>query len=804
MSRQIIALTLHKQFISAMKSNLFMKSLLILALFPLSLIQAQTYKFYASNNVKFLKSGSSDSLKMPFTGGMNAPQLSNIDLDGDGVQDLYIFDRTGHKSLTFLRKGNSFEHTPYYEGKFPLVTDWVQLRDFNGDGKMDIFTEVTMEKRFLPDTNQYVTISGLRILKNVSDKSLKFKQVSNQVMDTGGVQSGFPVDPANIYINYTDIAGIGDMDGDGDADVLPFVQSSLSPNYYENYIKNPHGINYTGDSTRYVWRDQCWGYMMFDRTYRTNTFELGLTKDQMASCFYQMYEKKAKHTNNSVCIMDYNGDSVADLIYGDGGFNSLLLLVNGRNKNSQHRDSIISQDTMFPSNTQRANFIIFPVAYYVDIDGDGVNELVVTTNEPISAKSRNNIWLYENTGTTAKPILQYVGNTFFAYDETIDLGTRSAPVLTDIDNDGDDDLVVATSGDYAQTAYFSDHLVLYKNIGKVNGRSVFQLADSNFLQLSNDTPLIGIAPAFADLNGDGKKDLILGDQNGYILYYMNQSSGSTYHFALQTRFLGSIDAGTNAAPTFWDLDKDGDQDMVVGTRNGFLRYYANSGSATNPQFSSTPTIDSLGKVLVNHAYTAFNNVVYRDVTGYATPYFYDLNKDGTPELIVGSYYGNVYVYNNVNLTPGATFTQLSQLFVDYSDSTNAASILFGRQSSPCVGLLDEDDKPDFFVGNIRGGLSYYSSLSDKTGNIGLPGIVERNQFEVYPNPSSGLLTIRHEGMMHDGDISLYNQTGQLVLQMKLNHFHSESTLSMEQLPSGFYVVRIQGPDYASSVKIIKN
>lgn len=761
----------------------------------------QNFKFYVSNTVKFLKANGTDSFAMPFTGGFNAPQISNIDLNADGKQDIYVFDRAGNKSLTFLRKGNGFEHTPYYDGKFPQMTDWALLRDFDADGKPDIYTEVSRERGALVDTVQEVTISGLRILRNISDSKLKFKQLSNQVQDTGGMISGFPVDKSNIYINYTDIAGIGDIDNDGDADILPFVQASLSPYYYENYFKNKHNFTYSHDSTRFIWRDQCWGYMMYDRTYLTNTFELGLKKSDMSSCFYQMYEKHSKHTNNTVCIMDYNGDGTQDLIYGDGGFNNLLLLTNGRHLNSLGRDSIISQDTMFPSNTTRANFIVFPVAYYVDVDADGTNELLVTTNEPLAAKSQNNIWLYENTGTTAKPVLSYVGNNFFLYDETIDLGTRSSPTLVDIDQDGDEDLIVATNGDFDKTKYFNDRLVWYKNVGKAAGRSVYQLADTNFLMLSKDTPIMGMSPVFADMNGDGKKDLILGEMNGNMLYYINNSSGTSFSFTLQTRNFGNIDAGSYASPAVYDMDKDGDLDLVVGTRNGFLRYYANNGSPVNPQFASSPTIDSLGKVLVNHTYTNIYGDKTTDVLGYATPVIYDLDGDNNPEIICGSLYGNVYVYTNVNLTPGSTFTKLENLFVDYSDSTYAKPITFGNQSRPCIGLFDEDSKPDMLVGNIRGGLTFYGSKTE--GGVGMEEFDPSRHFTLYPNPATDQVTLHYVNLNQSGTWRIYNQLGQEQMHGKVNHYVSESTIDLSSLDAGIYFIRLEAGQKKETLKLIR-
>ena len=36
-------------------------------------------------------------LANPWMGGLNAPQFSNIDVNGDGVKDLFVFDRQGDR-----------------------------------------------------------------------------------------------------------------------------------------------------------------------------------------------------------------------------------------------------------------------------------------------------------------------------------------------------------------------------------------------------------------------------------------------------------------------------------------------------------------------------------------------------------------------------------------------------------------------------------------------------------------------------------------------------------------------------------
>ena len=152
---------------------------LLLIVCNVAFTQAQTFKYYYSNSAKVLKSNN-DTMLYPFTGGMNAPQFSNIDLNNDGKNDLVVFDRSpsefGCKLLTYLWNGSKMIYTPQYEEAFPEFNYYVKLIDYNGDGKADIFTEVSKEKYQLLDMSVATRPNTLRVFINKSDASvLKFK-----------------------------------------------------------------------------------------------------------------------------------------------------------------------------------------------------------------------------------------------------------------------------------------------------------------------------------------------------------------------------------------------------------------------------------------------------------------------------------------------------------------------------------------------------------------------------------------------------------------------------------------------------
>src|SRR3954452_14492084 len=96
------------------------------------------------------------------------------------------------------------------------------------------------------------------------------------------------------------------------------------------------------------------------------------------------------------------------------------------------------------------------------------------------------------------------------------------------------------------------------------------------------------AQSFADLDGDGDLDAVVGDFTGALRYFENTGSAIAPVFTQQTGVanpFNGVDVGGYSTPSFADLDGDGDLDAVVGEFGGTLRYFENTGSATAPAFT---------------------------------------------------------------------------------------------------------------------------------------------------------------------------------------------------------------------------
>src|SRR5690606_7035559 len=146
-------------------------------LLPLVLLLALTSRSFTQDSLYFnphLPVQRADiPLTMPWAGGLNAPQFSPIDLDQDGVMDLFLFDRAGDQSIFLLNTGTADQpvYTPTraydHVHPFPLLHGWALLHDYNCDGLADIFA---------------YTSAAFAVYRNTSDASgLSFTSMDDQV-----------------------------------------------------------------------------------------------------------------------------------------------------------------------------------------------------------------------------------------------------------------------------------------------------------------------------------------------------------------------------------------------------------------------------------------------------------------------------------------------------------------------------------------------------------------------------------------------------------------------------------------------
>jgi hypothetical protein len=661
-----------------------------------------------------------------------------------------VFDRTAQKLYTFLaQKDNTgkyfWQYAPQYENVFPKIQNWILLRDYNRDGKKDIFT---------------FTSSGIKVYQNTSTTNLSFKLVADPLYTTG--YSG----KLNLYLSSTDIPSITDIDNDGDDDIVVFDPSGNFATYHKNFsIENYKNANIL--EFRRV--GDCWGGFLKEH-YEDVVFNqpCGENPQPLENPFPTKSSAKVLHSGNSLLLIDLNGDGLKDMLYGHVTQNRVAALIN---KGTNNQAKFSSGNYNYPDNYP-VNFPVFPAIYYEDLDSDGIRDMIASPNGSDNALQtvdyQNSVWFYKNKGKDEKPDFSFIQKNFLQ-NTMIDLGENAAPVFVDIDGDGDQDLLVGNSGIRGDMGYRAS-IYLFDN----KGNSTFELINSDFLTINKNLQLFDIKPFVTDLNGDGIDDFgfISNSFTGVNIRYFpnNAQKGKAFDLKFsESTFLPQIQSLSNGdSPLFFDLNKDGLKDLLIGKGSGRLEFHKNVGTTKNPIY--TLENEELGGIVSDY------------IVGNVSLATADLNGDGKEELITGSRSGYLKVYKNIIEQNQKKFVaDSSNIFDDFNGKN--ASIQIGGGLNVAVTDLNNDQIPDLMMGTNTGGLRWLKN----TSKFIITGNEEPNNFIVFPNPTNRFLSIKNPIV---GDYEFFDVAGRKVISYKNSQTNQEISFDLSLQNDGIYFLKI--------------
>jgi len=214
-------------------------------------------------------------------------------------------------------------------------------------------------------------------------------------------------------------------------------------------------------------------------------------------------------------------------------------------------------------------------------------------------------------------------------------------------------------------------------------------------------------PTAVDIDDDGDFDLFVGEYYGNIQFFENTgSANSPKYTAPQANPFGVKTGYYLSAPSFVDIDSDGDLDLFVGTYYGNIQFQENLGSSNTPSFTDT-TYNPFGITAANQN---------------AFPTFVDIDNDGDFDLFVGEYYGNIQFFENIgdSSLPSFATPQLNPFGIEKID---------GYIGIPAFADVDEDGDLDLFMGGEdSGGIVYFENIG--TNNFPAFTLKETNPFGI--------------------------------------------------------------------------
>jgi hypothetical protein len=489
-----------------------------------------------------------------------------VDIDADG--DMDYFTANNDQMSLYLNDGTATSPNFY------LAQDTV--KDNNGS---PIFSEFSCNSVFVDIDNDqdYDFISGntagtLAFYKNIgTSQNFNFELITTVWQDINIIGGR----PDNILhgassIDFVDIDGDSDLDlfwGDFFSKSLYVIENKGTPNVPDMeivsdiYPVNSDSVFTSGyNMPRFADIDFDGDYDMFVSVLYDPTVPQSLMyyenvgTPQIANqiLITEDYLKTLDvASNSSPVFVDIDDDDDLDLFLGS--FKNQLGTINFlENTGTALNPSFYFADSIYFGITKA--LIIVPT--FGDLDGDKDYDLIV-------GKLDGKLDLYLNSGdktsaqfSTSVPVLDNLG-------DEIDAGTSSVPLLFDIDNDLDLDLIIGA---------FSGTFKFYRNTRNTsNYEFTFEPLYFDDLDVgSSSTPFI------LDYNNDGIYDLFSGNAAGEFYHFQNDGSNVAPIWNEITNHFLSDNFGGDSHPSFVDLDGDTDLDIVLGNVKGGLYLYNNT------------------------------------------------------------------------------------------------------------------------------------------------------------------------------------------------------------------------------------
>lgn len=390
---------------------------------------------------------------------------------------------------------------------------------------------------------------------------------------------------------------------------------------------------------------------------------------------------------------------------------------------------------------------------YADFDGDGAQDLVigvgdwtaygwddaydaagVWTNGPL----RGFVYVVRNTGTTAQP--RYAEPVRVEADgKPLEVFGWPSPNVADWDGDGDLDILCGE---------FLDGFTYFENVGT---RTRPRYAAGRRVHGTDGKPLVMdlqmITPTAIDWDGDGRLDLICGDEDGRVAFIGNTGRLDARRVPVfrAPRYFrqeaADVKFGALVTPVGVDWDGDGDWDFVCGNTAGYIAFIENlSGpGVAEPKWAAPRLLEAGGKPI--RIMAGPNGSIQGPAEakwGYTTLSVADWDGDGLPDLVVNSILGKVHWHRNIGTRRAPKLAAAQPVEVEWEGAQpelawgwmrpEGKALLTQWRTTPVAVDWNRDGLTDLVMLDQEGYLAFFERAERDGGRVLLhPKRIFRNE-----------------------------------------------------------------------------
>ncbi|MDX1904462.1 MAG: T9SS type A sorting domain-containing protein [Thermonemataceae bacterium] len=462
-----------------------------------------------------------------------------------------------------------------------------------------------------------------------------------------------------------------------------------------------------------------------------------------------------------------------------------------------------------------------------DINNDGLLDLL------ISGISCNRTYVFLNEGTNKGAVFRSY-TTQYPPSHPIDLGYFTALYAEDLTFDGKKDILVASNlaENEFNLADFSKSIWFYKNVG-TEALPDWEFVEPNFLQ--NTMLDVGqeAAPTTADFDGDGDKELFVGNAflpstiktpQAQVRMYKNKGNAQKAAFELiEDDFMNlSRYNFLEIKPQWQDFNNDGSLDFGFSATDSTLEqtnfyFFANEASKLSP----TKLKNELYKLALpmeksDRAYfydldedgdsDAFlikqlGNIIYLEREGnYFTEKnanvlginisstnrnpsisIADFDIDGKDDLVLSNGQGTLQIYPDIRANYDKSIEAISKIELGKNEELHSSYV--GAFASINTTDLNGDKRADILVGSFNGGVQIFENKSEK---IPLPN---QEQKDIWLKPTL-VHNFLYFNMPEEGNLSIFSTAGVKVLEQNITN-PKEYALNVAFLSAGLYIAHFK-------------